>query len=156
MLTVSGTLDGRMFGPGTLDPNMMRRSVYFFVKRSQLVPSLVLFDGPDALQGVEQRPTTTVAPQALLLLNNAAVRRCAEAFARRIGGANRPPPEVVRAGYRTALGREPRGSELADSVRFVEDQAASYAGDGRADARDAAAADFCQVLLGTNEFVYVD
>ncbi len=156
MLAVSGTLDGRMFGPGTLDPNMKRRSVYFFVKRSQLVPSLVLFDGPDALQGVEQRPTTTVAPQALLLLNNAAVRRCAEAFARRIGGANRPPSEVVRAGYRTALGREPHGPELADSVRFVEDQAASYAHDGRADARDAAVADFCQVLLGTNEFVYVD
>ena len=74
LLAVSGTLDERPFGPGTLDPNHKRRSIYFFVKRSRLVPTLVLFDGPDALQGVEQRGTTTIAPQALLLMNHPVVR----------------------------------------------------------------------------------
>ena len=66
-----------MYGPGTLDLNQKRRSIYFFVKRSQLIPFLTLFDAPDGLQGMEQRTTTTVAPQALLLLNNVLVRQCA-------------------------------------------------------------------------------
>src|SRR5206468_1186641 len=74
MLAVSGALDPTMYGPGTLDPDHKRRSVYFFVKRSKLVPMMVLFDAPDSLQDIAARPTTTVAPQALLMLNNAAVR----------------------------------------------------------------------------------
>src|SRR5262249_38278717 len=82
LLAVSGTLDRRMYGPGTLDEKHQRRSIYFFVKRSKLVPSMVLFDAPDALQGIDRRPTTTVAPQALLLLNSPTVRGYAEGLAR--------------------------------------------------------------------------
>jgi mono/diheme cytochrome c family protein len=157
MLAVGGTLDRRPFGPGTLDPNHKRRSIYFFVKRSQLAPSMVLFDGPDSLQGVEQRATTTVAPQALLLMNNAAVRGCAEAFARRIGPADgKPTADVVRSGYLTALGRTPTAEESAESVRFVAEQRASYQADGKPDAGHLALTDLCQVLMDLNEFVYVD
>src|SRR5581483_3216167 len=81
LLAVSGTLDPTMFGPGTLDPKHKRRSIYFFVKRSKLIPTMVLFDAPEPLQGIEQRTTTTIAPQALLLMNNKLVRDCAEHFA---------------------------------------------------------------------------
>jgi hypothetical protein len=81
MLSVSGLLDERQFGPGTLDPKHKRRSIYFFVKRSKLVPSMVLFDAPDALGGMDRRSNTTVAPQALMILNNEVVRGCAEALA---------------------------------------------------------------------------
>ena len=52
MLAVRGLLDRRMFGPGTLDEDQQRRSIYFTVKRSQLIPMMVLFDAPDALQGL--------------------------------------------------------------------------------------------------------
>ena len=51
MLAAGGILDETMFGPGTLDENQRRRSIYFTVKRSKLVPMMVLFDAPDALQG---------------------------------------------------------------------------------------------------------
>jgi hypothetical protein len=156
ILAVSGMLDGTMYGPGSLDPNMRRRSIYFFVKRSQLIPAMVLFDGPDGLQGVEQRTTTTVAPQALLLLNNTAVRASAEAFARRVGGVPGSLPESVRRAYLTAVGRSPGATELADSVRFVEEQTAAYRRDGREGAAHLALADFCQVLTELNEFAYVD
>src|SRR5207248_8235584 len=84
LLAVGGTLDPRPFGPGTLDPNHKRRSIYFTIKRSQLVPMMTLFDGPDALQGVEQRVTTTTAPQSLMLMNNALVRSAAKAMAERV------------------------------------------------------------------------
>ncbi len=156
-LAVSGTLDRRPFGPGTLDPKHKRRSIYFFVKRSQLVPSMVLFDGPDALQGVEQRTTTTIAPQALLILNNETVRGCAEAFARRIAPvASTPPADAVRAGYEIALARPPSAQELADSVAFVREQVESYRAGKKADAEHLGLTDFCQVLMGLNEFIYID
>jgi hypothetical protein len=41
-------------------------------------------------------------------------------------------------------------------LAFVTAQAASYQSAGKTDARDLALADFCQVLLCLNEFVYVD
>ncbi len=55
MLAASGELDPQLFGPSTLDPAHKRRSIYFMVKRSQLVPSMMLYDAPDALQGLGQR-----------------------------------------------------------------------------------------------------
>src|SRR5207244_10525052 len=70
LLAVSGRLDPALFGPGTPDEASRRRGVYFTVKRSKQIPMLAAFDGPDALQGVGERQTTTVAPQALWLLNN--------------------------------------------------------------------------------------
>jgi mono/diheme cytochrome c family protein len=156
MLAVSGTLDRSMFGPGTLDARMKRRSIYFSVKRSQLVPAMVLFDAPDGLQGVEQRSTTTVAPQALLLLNNLAVRGYAEAFARRVGAANTPPADAVQSGYALALGRPPTSAETADSLQFLREQATAYEKDGKPNATNLALEDFCQALLSLNEFLYVD
>jgi mono/diheme cytochrome c family protein len=157
LLAVAGTLDPKMYGPGTLDPSHRRRSIYFFVKRSQLVPMMVLFDAPEPLLGIEQRTTTTIAPQALLLLNNKTVRDSAEHFARRIAEAKgKTQEDAVRAGYLTALGRGPGAEELTDSVRFIKEQEESYKRDGKADARHLALTDFCQVLLGLNEFLYID
>jgi hypothetical protein len=157
MLSVSGLLDERPFGPGTLDPKHKRRSIYFFVKRSKLVPSMVLFDAPDALGGMDKRPTTTVAPQALMILNSDVVRGYAEAFARRIApGEDETLAEAVRSGYRRALARPPTEKELERSLAFLQQQIASYRDEGRADARELALADFCQVLMGVNEFIYID
>jgi hypothetical protein len=156
ILAVSGTLDRRMLGPGTLDPNHERRSIYFFVKRSQMPLSMVLFDAPDTLSGVEQRATTTIAPQALLLMNNQMVRRCAEAFARRLeGGHGESRADVVRRGYGMAVTRPPDTRELDEAVQFLQEQARAYKADGKSDADFLALADFCQVLLELNEFIYV-
>jgi hypothetical protein len=154
LLAVSGRLDAHMFGPGTLDEASRRRSIYFTVKRSKLVPMMQVFDAPEALTGVADRPTTTIAPQALLLMNNPQVRGYCRAFARRVaGGPGTPLEEAVKAGFLTALARPPSRDELADSVAFVREQEASYQGAGR---RELALADFCQALLCMNEFIYVD
>jgi mono/diheme cytochrome c family protein len=157
LLAVSGTLDARQFGPGTLDPNHKRRSIYFFVKRSKLVPAMVLFDAPDALGGMDRRPSTTVAPQALWLMNNEVVRGYADAFAKRVSPADdAPPADAVRQAYRLALGRLPVAAELQAALRFLQDQTASYQAEGRANARQLALGDFCLVVVSLNEFVYID
>jgi hypothetical protein len=155
LLAVAGQLDKRMFGPGTLDPNHERRSIYFFVKRSQLVPMMVLFDAPDGTVGIEQRTTTTIAPQALMMMNNTVVRASASALAERLARES-DPSAAISTGYALALGRAPKPGELADSLAFVNEQRSSYQVEKRADAERRALADWCQVLLELNEFVYVD
>jgi hypothetical protein len=154
LLAVSGRLDARMYGPGTLDLNSRRRSIYFTVKRSKLIPMMTIFDAPEALGGIAERPTTTIAPQALYLLNNPQARSYALDFARRIApGGKTSLDDAVRAGYVIALARPPQAQELADSLAFVNQQVRTYTG---VDARLQALADFCQVLMCLNEFVYVD
>jgi hypothetical protein len=148
LLAVSGELDAKMFGPGTLDETSKRRSIYFTVKRSKLMPMMVIFDAPEALGGMADRPTTTIAPQALHLMNNANMRRYAKSFAARIGeGA-----DAIDRAYRMAVGRPPSAEERSEGLAFLEQQAATYPADGAS----RALADFCQVLMCLNEFVYVD
>ncbi|MFO0865187.1 MAG: PSD1 and planctomycete cytochrome C domain-containing protein [Gemmataceae bacterium] len=153
LLAVSGELDAKMFGPGTLDEKSKRRSIYFTVKRSKLVPMMVIFDAPEALNGVAERPTTTIAPQALHLLNNANMRQYARSFAKRIERPN--TEESVRLAYRTALGRSPSDEEAKEGAAFVEQEMATYP-TSDAERRIKALADFCQVVMCLSEFVYVD
>ena len=154
ILAVSGELDAKQFGPGTLDEKSKRRSIYFTVKRSKLVPMMVIFDAPEALSGMAERPTTTIAPQALHLLNNPQVRQAARSFARRLGqDPTTPLDDSVRQAYRIALARSPSKEELADGVAFIRQQMPTYPENVR---RESALADFCQVLLCLNEFIYVD
>jgi hypothetical protein len=125
---------------------MRRRSIYFFVKRSKLVPIMMLFDWPDALQGLGQRSATTVAPQALALMNHPQVQAYAAGLAKRVGGGS--VEEGVKRAYEIALGRPPAMEELADAVAFVNEQSAA--------GRERAMGLFCQALFGLNEFIYVE
>ncbi len=155
LLAVSGTLDPAMYGPGTLDQNSRRRSVYFTVKRSQLIPMLQLFDAPDAMQGVGSREESTVAPQALALLNSPIVRGYATKLAERV----RPTAETsiddaITSAYQIALSRPPSDAERSSMADFIQRQTESRGTGGNAEAL--AVRDFCHVLLCMNEFVYVD
>ncbi|MCU0878875.1 MAG: PSD1 and planctomycete cytochrome C domain-containing protein [Pirellulaceae bacterium] len=157
MLAASGALDRTPFGPGTLDEAHRRRSIYFQIKRSQLVPMMQLFDQPEPLVSIGSRPSTTIAPQALALLNSPHVRGWAKEFAGRLVPAfEKSPTEAVKLGYQTAIARQPAEGELAAAVAFLESQEKSYVSSGKGDARELALADFCQVLFGLNEFVYID
>lgn len=154
MLSVAGILDESMYGPGTLDPNMRRRSVYFFIKRSQLVPMMMLFDWPEHLVSIGRRSSTTIAPQALMFMNSPQGRRYAEGFAQRLTG--KTPEETVRAAFRLALGREPTADEQKLTTEFIARQSEAYQQAGKTNAAQLAVTDFCQAVLSSNEFVYVE
>ena len=157
LLACGELLDQKQFGPGTLDPASRRRSIYFTVKRSQLMPMMQVFDCPDGLSGIGERPTTTIAPQALLLMNNALARDTAHGVARRAAPtAETSPKTAVRQAYSICLGRDPAPLETADALAFIDKQSASYANIPQAESKHAALTDFCQVLMCLNEFVYVD
>src|SRR6185436_9839216 len=107
ILAVSGTLNLKMLGPAVKAPvaaeaiqarNMKdpypkdvqdapatrRRSVYMFHKRVVQHPLMQAFDGPDAQASCGRRENTTVAPQALALLNDHFVRARALDLAKRL------------------------------------------------------------------------
>ena len=131
MLAVAGRLDRRMYGPGSLDVEMPRRSVYFFIKRSRLIPMMMLFDWPEHLVSIGQRSTTTTAPQALSFLNSALARHCAEGLADRVA-AGAIPLAVATSAYRIAFGRDPTEAEARLAAGFLAAQRAAYARDGPA------------------------
>jgi mono/diheme cytochrome c family protein len=158
MLAVSGTLDATMYGPGTLEESQKRRSIYFTVKRSKLIPTMQIFDAPDALQALAVRSTTTVAPQALMLMNNMNIREYAHNLAVRVAPKqDTPPTEAVKSAYMLALGRQPDRQELKDTMDFIMQQWRAYTRAGKGSSGySLAVTDFCQALMGLNEFVYMD
>ena len=152
-------LDATMFGPGSLEETHKRRSIYFMIKRSKLIPMMQLFDQPEPLVSVGGRPSTTIAPQALMFMNNPQVRLYAHNFAKKLLPlCDKSPADAVKNGYLTATSRQPDDGELADAASFLAAQQKSYESlpDKQAQAKELALADFCQVLFGLNEFVYVE
>jgi mono/diheme cytochrome c family protein len=152
LLAVGGRLDVTMFGPGTLDEGMRRRSIYFTVQRSRLIPFLQVFDWPDSLTSAGARPNTVVAPQALLFLNSPQVRACAAGFADRLlPSAQNSLPEAVEQAYQLAFARPPNPREKEEGTAFLSAR--------RAASRESlkrALSDYALVLLSLNEFIYVD
>jgi hypothetical protein len=154
MLAIAGQLDTKMYGPGTLDQNMKRRSIYFFIKRSSLIPTMMLFDWPEHLVSIGARSSTTIAPQALMFMNSPQGRQYAAAFAGRLPIDS--AEKAIDAGYRLALARGPSQIELKVTSQFISRQEELYRETGGGNARQLALTDFCQTLFSLNEFVYVD
>jgi mono/diheme cytochrome c family protein len=161
ILAVTGELDKTMFGPGTKDEKSKRRSIYFTVKRSQLIGSMVVFDQPEPSISQGSRPTTTIAPQALLLMNGSQVRAWAVALAKRLESklpaAETPnwQPAIAEV-YQVALGRTPRDKELAAATAALDKAVSGSTAKDAPAARLHAFIDFCQVVLGLNEFAYLE
>jgi hypothetical protein len=155
LLEISGLLDTKMYGAGTLDERMKRRSIYFMIKRSRLIPTMQLFDSPEPLVSQGIRPSTIIAPQALHFMNNAQVREAAVALASQFEKKT-DDGEAISLAYQTVVGREPTQAETKSITVFMNAQADSYKAAGRNDARKLALADLSQVLFGLNEFIYVN
>ena len=138
----------RRFGPGQLGINQMTcRSVYLPILRSEMPQVLDVFDvaDPDTVTG--QREVTTVAPQALFLMNNPLVIQQSRSFARRLtSDANLSDDVRADMAYRLALGRPPTAQERKRAVNYV--QSFTPRGEGWPS--------FCQALFASAEFRYVN
>src|SRR5262249_52402465 len=134
-------------------PGARRRSVYLQQRRTQVLTMLELFDAPSIVATCGARTTSTVPLQSLALLNSDFARNRAGAFAKRLdleAGAD-PSARITRA-FRLACGREPRPEEKSASHRFVITQRAAYEKEGE----QLAWADFCQMVLASSAFLYVE
>jgi hypothetical protein len=134
-------------------------------KRSLLLPLMTTFDFSDTTQPCSQRNVSTVAPQALALLNNDFVHQQSGAFAARVIAEAGPDPtaQIDRVWW-LALGRAPDDAERQAAVGHLAAQrghlASRAASDQKAlensEAERMALASLCHVLFNLNEFIYVD
>ena len=122
-------------------PAVWRRSVYVYRRRSLGFPFFDTFDLPDQNQTAAARNVSTVATQALTLLNNPFVLRQAELFAERLEAAEPNDLErQVALAYRLALTREPTAAEAETAMALATEQSL---------------VDLTHVLLNLNEFLYL-
>ncbi len=181
MLAVSGTLNLQPGGPGFKpfipaeantarniqggdyptdakdDAETRRRSVYMFHKRLVPYPLFQAFDRPDFLVSCARRQNTTVAPQAMALLNDGFVRACAGDFAQRlIDACGEDDAQVVQTSFELAFARAPTESESQASLDFIQSQLQTRAARNEANCRLESLTDYCQSLFALNEFIYVD
>ena len=151
LLAVSGNLDTALGGPtfDLRDANARRRTVYAKVSRHELDGLLRLFDFPDANVTADKRTVTTVPQQQLFALNSAFMVSQSQAFSKRIEGQGSTDADRVAAAYRLAFGRAPESSELELALRFLKLPP-------RTDDKLTRWGQFAQVLLASNELMYVD
>ena len=129
-----------------------RRSVYLPVVRNHLYDVFQLFDYTDAGSPSGDRATSTVAPQALFMMNGALMLSVCESLAQRV----RESATVDDAGrvqqlYQIAYGRRATEEEVLGALEFLQPSGAA-ATDAR---RHESWKLLCQVVLAANEFVYI-
>lgn len=183
MLAVSGELDAVPSGPYVptkqtpvgeviVDDNVSgacRRSVYLQQRRSQSLSLLKVFDAPAMATVCSSRVSSSVPLQSLAQLNSEFALGRATALARRI--EQRKPVSdraAVAAAYRLVLGRDPTSDELTLGVWFLAEetpgasasQMSSPAGvpvvPATAESSHDRLVQFCQMLLASNPFLYLE
>lgn len=152
LLSVSGQLDLSMGGRtvSLSDAKNRRRTVYAKISRHELDGLLRLFDFPDANVSAAKRTETTVPQQQLFVLNSPFFVDQARGFANRLREETTEDSARVQRAYQLAFGREPSAVELQLGLAFA-------AGDVTAEGDKVSRWEqYCQALLATNEFLYVD
>lgn len=176
MLVVAGRLDPTPFGPpdrvtvradGLVTPNGnahgWRRSIYVQQQRKVVVTHLENFDFPQMNPNCITRRDSTVAPQALYLMNNGMVQGLADAFAQRVSKeAGTDPGRQIEWTYLAALSRRPTQEEeqigRAALARMAEGWS-KHLGKAKPDQAEAARralATYCHAIMNSAEFLYVD
>ncbi len=146
------------------DATTRRRSVYMVHKRLIPYPMFQAFDRPDLMTSCAARQNTTVAPQAMVMLNDRWVRAVSRDFANvlvpsetgeAVPAGKKLRPIVERA-FETSFTRLPSEKEMEASIQFIEAQTKARTERGEPEPRREALTDYCQSLFGLNEFLYVD
>ncbi len=142
-----------------------RRSIYVQVRRSLPLGMLEPFDLPVMTPNCEQRSSSTVAPQSLLMMNSELVVSQATALAERIRQeAGEGAAGQVRRLWLLAYARPATDAELTAALEFLYEQTAALAEQAAAEKVDdkqsppgkTALAQLAHALLSSNEFLYVD
>jgi len=164
ILAVAGTLNLKMGGVGVIPPlsseeilaarmpqlwpenpdpaEHARRSVYLQMKRSMTLPMLQIFDAPDTATSCPRRESSTVAPQALALMNGESTAEQANQFAARIAKLAGDSPEAsVETGWRMAFGRLPAAEERQMALNYLRRNSLPR---------------LCLLIFNMSEFIYVD
>jgi hypothetical protein len=171
ILAAAGTLDPTLYGPsvmphiseyqdgrgkpesGPLDGDG-RRSIYIQVRRNFLPPLFLAFDYPLPISTIGRRSVSTVASQALIMMNNEFVTKQAEEWGRRVVAAEKDARRRIEKMFVSVFARPAEETEIDEVITFLKEQQARYgAVDNLEDPR--VWADLAHVLFNSTEFVFV-
>jgi len=172
LLTAAGTLDRAFGGPGVsevkaVDANDQkiqnieygyqfldtRRSLYTAAFRNVRHPLFEVFDFADINQPIAQRTTSTVATQALFLMNSPKVIEQARHAAEVVLKSSTDTGKRIETAFQNSLQRSPTEKEQTQVREFLE---SSQSGNASADDVRDLWARFIQTLWSTPEFRFLD
>jgi hypothetical protein len=151
-----------------------RRSVYIFVRRNLRYPMLQEFDSANTFESCDFRKNTVTPSQSLDLLNNDLILQWAQSLAGRVLNDSGLTPEAqIDRAFKLTYGRSPSTEEQKIAADFLARQipimTQRLAADAKAKppmpanmpagidpARAAALVDLSQMLLDSNEFLYIN
>ncbi len=132
-----------------------QRSVYLPVIRNNLFDGFALFDYADASTPNGDRPTSTVATQALYVLNSQLFLEAAEALAAQVAKEAAQPEERFERLSQLAWGRSVSEQERQLFTQFLQEVAEQDLQPSETSVADPAWVALCQMILASNEFIYV-
>jgi FtsZ-binding cell division protein ZapB len=148
MLAVSGTLNLQRGGTSVelSDPKNVRRTIYGTVKRRELNDLLRLYDFPDPTMHSPGRIPTTTPLQQLFALNSPFFQQQSAALTRRLAVEDSGTVESrVRRASVLLFGRAARANEVTLAQEFLTGAQPERLWQ-----------EYAQVLLGSNEFLFID
>jgi hypothetical protein len=173
LLAVSGSLDPQMGGSlvhvknrefffdhtskDTTRYDSHRRSVYLPVVRNHLYDVFQLFDFGDGTVLSGHRTASTIAPQALFMMNSDLVLSASEQLAGRLlASAGLSDAARIADLYSRAVGRPPTREEVERAMAFLgrAAEALSARQAGLSPSRREAWRLLCQSVLASNEFLH--
>ena len=136
---------------GMLNYDNARRSIYLPVIRSGVFDVLQTLDFPDPSMLSGERQTSTVAPQALLMMNSDLVHEHSLAVAEQLLKSPLDDAQRINLTYKRILKRQPTIEEVAAASSFIRDSGLSAASNPATVWQS-----LCRVLISSNEFSYIE
>ena len=174
VLAVSGSLDvepangsivttvgngdiGRNLKTEQFTTNDTKRSVYLPIVRGVVPEMLQIFDFPEPSIIAGSRDVTTVPTQALYMMNSPFVVAQSQQMAKRLLSEQNDDAQRISLAYELTTGRPASNEEIQRSLAFLDIAGEVDAGktSKQQDSTENAWAGFCQVLLASAEFRYI-
>jgi cytochrome c553 len=173
LLAVAGRLRNRPFGPAdgvskradglvtsNAVNNMWRRSVFVIKRRTERLTILDNFDRPRMSPNCVERNVSTVATQALHLLNNSMVHQLADALATRVARGENSPKQQIDRIYELTTGGIPDADErravLESYTRLFERWSEANSKDSPVDVQHRVLTNLCHAMMNSASFLYID
>lgn len=175
VLAVSGTLDlspaeksvvtkigngdiGRTLKTNSFAVDHTKRSVYLPIVRGVVPEMLRIFDFPEPSIIAGSRDVTTVPTQALYMMNSPFVVEQSQKMADRLLTERDEDAGRIDLAYQLSLGRSATSLEIERSLIFIDEACAADDDNQRQrpDSEQKAWAGFCQVVLASAEFRYLE
>ena len=115
-----------------------------------------LLDFPDAAVTTGDRPTTTIAPQALLMLNSGLIAQASTNLAKRVLDERTDETARISWLHELAYGRPATADEITAGQQFLQAAEKLLAAKAAEPAQRTQLAweAYCQTILIANEFIY--